>query len=156
MHEDTTMIIASKEEEKPEPTERRKSLVTDWLARVKSAKGFHEKSFKQMKKDMDATLNGYDDTQWNDKNYVANILQRHVQQRTASLYAKNPKATAKRRERMDYAIWDGDEKTLAAAYEANSLAEQSGLMPPAEATSLIQDYTSGQTHRKMLYNVAKT
>jgi len=156
MHENTTMIIASEKEEKPEPTERRKALVSDWQSRIKSAKGFHEKSYKQMKKDMDAALNGYDDTQWNDKNYVANILQRHVQQRTASLYAKNPKATAKRRERMDYAVWDNDEKTLAAAYEAKAMAEQNGLMPPAEATALIQDYTSGQTHRKMLDNVAKT
>ena len=137
-----------KKKKSPEPTERRKALVSDWVSRIKSAKGFHEKAFKQMKKDMDAAINGFDDTEWNDKNYVANILQRHVQQRTASLYAKNPKATAKRRERMDYAIWDRNEKTLAAAYEAQSMAEQNGLMPPAEASALIQDYTSGQTHRK--------
>ena len=156
MHEDKTMMIAVEKEEKPEPTERRKALVSDWLSKIKSAKGFHEKAFKQMKKDMDAALNGYDDTQWNDKNYVANILQRHVQQRTASLYAKNPKATAKRRERMDYAVWDSDEKTLQAAYEAQMTAEKNGLMPPAEAMAIIQDYTSGQTHRKMLDNVAKT
>ena len=111
------MMIAVEKEEKPEPTERRKALVSDWQSKIKSAKGFHEKAYKQMKKDMDAALHGFDDTQWNDKNYVANILQRHVQQRTASLYAKNPKATAKRRERMDYAVWDSDEKTLQAAYE---------------------------------------
>ena len=65
-----------------------------------------------MIRDMDAALNGFDDKSWSDDQYVANILQRHVQQRTAQLYAKNPKALAKRRTRMDYAVWDGDEDTL--------------------------------------------
>jgi len=154
--EQTTMIISKEEKKKDEPSERRKALVTDWLARVKQAKGFHEKSYKQMKKDMDSALNGFDDTEWNDKNYVANILQRHVQQRTASLYAKNPKATATRRERMDYAVWDKDEKTLATAYQAVSEAGRSMLPPPPEAVSIVEDYESGKTHRKMLDNVAMT
>ena len=30
MHEDKTMMIAVEKEEKPEPTERRKALVSDW------------------------------------------------------------------------------------------------------------------------------
>ena len=49
---------------------------------------------------MDAALNGFDDKAWSEDQYVANILQRHVQQRIA-LYAKNPKAVAKRRQRMN-------------------------------------------------------
>ena len=57
---------------------------------------------------------------------------------------------------MDYAVWDNDEKTLQAAYEAQMTAEQNGLMPPPESIAVIQDYTDGQTHRKMLDNVAKT
>tara|TARA_B000000609_G_scaffold18874_1_gene11657 strand:+ start:2992 stop:5058 length:2067 start_codon:yes stop_codon:yes gene_type:complete len=156
MHEENTLIIAKSEEEKPEPTERRKALVSHWQSAVKSAKGFHEKAYKQMKKDMDSAYKGYDDSQWNDNNYVANILQRHVQQRTASLYAKNPRATAKRRDRMDYAVWDKDEKTLATAYEAMATAQDNQLPPPAEAAAVVSDYEQGQTHRKMLDNVAKT
>ena len=109
-----------------------------------------------MKKDMDSAYKGYDDSQWNDNNYVANILQRHVQQRTASLYAKNPRATAKRRDRMDYAVWDKDEKTLATAYEAMATAQDNQLPPPAEAAAVVSDYEQGHTHRKMLDNVAKT
>ena len=97
MHEEM-LIVATDASEKPEPTERRKKLVSEWMAKLKQAEGFHEKAFKEMKRDMDAALNGFDDTAWSEDQYVANILQRHVQQRTAALYAKNPKAVAKRRQ----------------------------------------------------------
>ena len=156
-HEDDKELeITVVEEEKAEPTARRKALVTDWLARIKSAKGHFQDDFDKMRRDMDAALNGFDDTQWDDDNYVANILQRHVQQRTASLYAKNPKAIAKRRNRLDYAVWDGDEKTLMMAYQARDLAAQQGLQPPMEALAIIEDFKQTQNQRKMLDNVAKT
>jgi len=156
MHNDDFMAVTVVEEEKPEATERRKRLVSEVSSRIKNAKKFHEKAFKQMTKDMDAALNGYDDREWNDSNYVANILQRHVQQRTAALYAKNPRAVATRRDRMDYSVWDGDETTLGMAYQASQTAAQSGLPVPFEAQAVIQDYMQGQAHRAMLDNVAKT
>ena len=156
MDNDDFMEVTVVEEKKPEPSERRKKLVSELSSRIKSAKSFHEKPFKQMAKDMDAALKGYDDTEWNDTNYVANILQRHVQQRTAALYAKNPQAVAARRERMDYAVWDGEESSLAMAYQASQTASENGLPVPFEAQAIIQDYMAGQNHRKMLDNVAKT
>ena len=154
MHEEITIVSA--ETEKPEPTERRKKLVTSLLAKVKKAEKFHEKSYKNMVRDMNAALNGYDDKSWSADQYVANILQRHVQQRTATLYAKNPKALAKRRTRMDYAVWDGDEETLKEAYMQSASAAQQGMPIPMSASMVLQDYQAGQTHRKMLDNVAKT
>ena len=101
MHEDEMTIVAV-EEEDTEPTMRRKALVSHWLELLHTAKGYHESAFRQMKTDMDSAYRGYDPKKWDDDNYVANILQRHVQQRTASLYAKNPKAVCKRRQRMDF------------------------------------------------------
>ena len=150
------MAVEVVSEEKAETPERRKKLVTEIQNRVDAAKGFHEASYKQMKKDMDAAMNGYDDSEWTDSQYVANILQRHVQQRTASLYAKNPKALAKRRERMNYEVWDGDEKSLKMAYDASMMAAQSGMPIPPSASMIIEDYTKGQNHRKMLDKVALT
>ena len=70
-----------------------------------------------MREDMEAVFRGYADKGWGKENYVANILHRHVHQRTAALYAKNPKCQATRRKRLDYKFWDGDEKTLAEAYK---------------------------------------
>ena len=77
MYNDDFMAVTVGRRRKPEATERRKRPVSELSSRIKNAKKFHEKAFKQMTKDMDA-LNGYDDREWNDSNYVANILQRHV------------------------------------------------------------------------------
>jgi len=150
------MMIDTADEERQEPTQRRSALVSQWLAKVKHAKKFHEKSFKQMRTDMDAVLNGYDAKNWSGDNYVANILQRHVQQRTAALYAKNPKAVAKRRNRMSYEFWDGDAETLAQAFMASEASSQNGLPVPPEASMIIQDYMNGKNESQMLDNVAKT
>jgi len=150
------LTIVSVEEEKKEPTERRKRLVSQWISKVKQAKGFHASAFKQMKRDMDAALKGYDDKDWSGDNYVANILQRHVQQRTSSLYAKNPTAVAKRRARMEHQFWDGEEESLAMAYQASSMAAQNQLPVPPEAAVIIQDYENAKNHAKMLDNVALT
>jgi hypothetical protein len=154
MHEE--MLIEGTDTERKEPTARRKALVSGWLSKIKSAKGFHDKAYKQMRKDMDATLKGFDDTLWDDSQYVANILQRHVQQRTAQLYAKNPKAVAKRRKRMEHVAWDGDQKTLMMAYEASQQAAEMGMPPPPEAAMIIQDFQNAKNNNKMLDNTALT
>lgn len=156
MENDEMLIVATEKVEKKEPEQRRKALVNNLIANIKNAKKFHEKPFKQMRRDMDAALNGFDDTAWSKDQYVANILQRHVQQRTASLYAKNPKASAKRRNRMDYEIWDGDEDTLKQAYQSSASAQKIGAPIPYDAQAVIMDYENGQAHRKMLDNVSRT
>ena len=155
MHEEILEVKVT-ETEKPEPTERRKRLVRNWQAKIKMAKNFHEKAFKNMRRDMDAALKGYDDKNWSDDQYVANILQRHVQQRTAALYAKNPKAVAQRRSRMDNMIWDGNPDSLMMAYQASEMASQQGFPVPMEASAIIADYTRSSNHQKMLDNVATT
>lgn len=156
MENDEMLIVATEEVEEKEPEQRRKALVNNLTANIKNAKKFHEDPFKQMRRDMDAALNGFDDTAWSKDQYVANILQRHVQQRTASLYAKNPKASAKRRNRMDYEIWDGDEDTLKEAYQSSASAQKIGAPIPLDAQAIIMDYEKGQSHRKMLDNVSRT
>src|SRR3546814_21046957 len=57
-------------------------------------------------------------------NYTANIIQRHVNQSVASLYAKNPRSRAKRRERLEFRVWDGKMSTLAAAQQMLEMAGQ--------------------------------
>ena len=154
--EEQELTIISAEVEKPEPTERRKKLVNSWISKIRKAKSFHEPAFKTMRRDMDAALHGFDDTQWSKEQYVANILQRHVQQRTAQLYAKNPKAVAPRRDRMEYKFWDGSPDTLAAAYSASAQAAQNGFPVPQSAAMIMQDHEMGKQRKKMLDNVAST
>ena len=142
--------------EKKEASTRRKALVSRWTSKIKQAKSFHDKAYKTMRRDMNATLKGFDDEAWTEEQYVANILQRHVQQRTASLYAKNPKAVANRRSRMEHTVWDSDPQTLATAFQAAQQASQLQMPPPPSAIAIIQDYEKAKSHNKMLDNVAKT
>jgi len=150
------MSVEAVEEEEKEISERRKALVSQLTGRVKSAKQYHKKAFDQMRKDMEAVFRGYADKGWNDESYVANILHRHVHQRTAALYSKNPKCVASRRKRLDYKFWDGDEKSLAEAYSKMQAAALSQMPPNPQDMQIIQDYESVQQGRKMLDKVAES
>lgn len=101
--------------DKPVPEDRRK-LCQRIISTIKADKRFHDKAFKRMKRDMFVAFHGREET-WAEKNYKANIAGRHVKQKTAALYAKNPKATAKRAERLDFAQWDEDPQSLMLALQ---------------------------------------
>ena len=56
--EQSVEVVVVEEEEDKEPTLRREALVNTLIEKVKAAKDYHEKSFKQMKVDMDAAYKG--------------------------------------------------------------------------------------------------
>ena len=101
--------------EPPEPDENRRKLVADWGSKVKKAKTKWEKTFKKMTRDQKFCAGA----QWPEETkiaafnddysdlYVANITLRHVKQRVAAVYAKNPKVIAKIRPRILSTVWDG-------------------------------------------------
>ena len=154
--EEMMMVVATTEEEKPEPTQRRKNLVSDLQSRVQNAKGFHEKAFECMKEDMEAVYNGFVSKDYSNEFYVANILQRHVQQRTAALYAKNPKAVPTRRDRMEYTSWNEDPNMLKMAYAALQMEQKTGVPAAERMQRIVNDYESVQARRRELDNIAKT
>ena len=127
--------------EDPETSQKRLALVTSLTAMVKEGKSHWEKNFKLMEKDQkfcageqwpserkaDFFNDDYDDR------YVANITLRHVQQRVAALYAKNPKAVARRRKRLLATVWDGNMQTLQMAQQfvmQAQMAQQQSMQPP--------------------------
>ena len=158
MHEEeTTIIVASaKDGADKEVSDGRKKLVKEIQSRVINAKSHYKPEFDQMRRDMDLAYHGFDKRVWDDNKYVANIIQRHVQQRTAALYAKNPRAISKRRPRKDYQVFDGDQEQLVASRAAIDVAQRNGLMPPVEAVALVNDFQEVERHRKMLDNVSET
>lgn len=110
--ETTTIGSSTQIEDKGDAqTESEKKLIRKIQRTIKADKAHHEKAFKRMRRDMFVAMHGREET-WSDANYKANIAGRHVKQKTATLYAKNPKATAKRAERLDFAVWDEDPETL--------------------------------------------
>jgi len=122
--------------ERPEPDERRKHLVGSLVDMIKQAKNHWSKTFRKMEDDQrfcagqqwpeDPKKLAYNDT-YDDDLYVANITLQHVQKRVAALYAKNPKAVAKKRQRLLATTWDGSLESLAQA-ESTVKQAQAALM----------------------------
>jgi hypothetical protein len=124
MTPDGTAVAPKKEDE--EPDDAVKAQVNKIIKSIKADKAHHSKAFKRMKRDMFMAMWGREET-WSEKNYKANIAGRHVKQKTATLYAKNPKATARRAERLDFALWDEDPQSIMRAMQAmqqNAVAQQ--------------------------------
>ena len=148
--EETMVITSYEEDDDKEPTQRRQDLVSKILARVNGAKGHHKDAFERMERDMDLALKGFDEREWDKTKYTANVINRHIQQRTAALYAKNPKARARRRQRLDYQIWDGDPIKLKQAYETRANLLQAPELVPPQYNLLVEEYEFVQDKRDWL------
>ena len=93
----TEIATGDLEDGLPPISEAEKKHVKTIQDTVRSDKLFHEAAFKIMRRDMFIARKGYDPKTYPGKtSYVANICGRHVKQKTAALYAKNPKAVARR------------------------------------------------------------
>ena len=140
----------------PVPEASRSALVKQWQGKVSAAKSHWGKDFKRMRDDQ-AFLGG---AQWDghedpDK-YTANIIQRHIGQRVAALYAKNPKVVVRKRKTMDFKQWDGTTEALQSIQMAMQVSQQAGMPLPPQLTELIQDITQGVQRRSMLEKVSAT
>jgi hypothetical protein len=139
----------------PAAPQSRKAFVREWQDKVLRAKRHWETAHTNMKEDMDFFMGN----QWphgNGDKYVANLVQRHVQQRVASLYAKNPKAVAKRRQTIDFVLWDEDPGSLQAAQTGNEISVQQTGMPSQSSMAIMQDVAEGFAFRNKADRVAKT
>ncbi len=108
-----------------EVSEDRKSLLGEISADVTASRKFWKDDFERMRKDQDFLLGLQYHGQTsidNDERYMANIVQRHVQQRTAAVYAKNPTVVARRKQMLDFVLWDENPLTAQMAMQAMSLA----------------------------------
>lgn len=151
---------------RPEPDEATREQVKEWIEKVKKRKKYlDENEFKTMREDQDF-VDGYQVVDADGKSnpqradqanaYVVNLAQRHVKERTASLYAKNPKAVAKRREKIDSQIWDGKADSAVQAQERMAMGAQQNMKPMPEDQALMMEIASVLDRRKMIDNVGKS
>lgn len=176
--ETNTVDMASDSPDAPEAPESDRRHVAKILAAIKEDKKFHDKAFKRMRRDMFMAHHGYDEKEWDESLYKANIAGRHVKTKTSALYAKNPKAVARRAPRIDFEVWDENPQSLLMAFQTMQTAIVAGQqaqampmqtemgavvpapvqMPPGYeyAQSVIADYQAGMEYRKMADRVGKT
>ena len=151
--------------------ESRKNLVNEWAERIRAARDFWQPSFERMRDDMRFAAGqqwgGQDDkNQFGLKKYVANIVQRQCALKVASLYAKNPEVSAKRRPKMDFKVWDGTQKMLLQAQQQISQAMQQAVgaaqagqpipEPPPMAAAVMTDYANGMKQKALFDKLAET
>lgn len=150
------------------------ALVSSWTSQITEAKAHFDKDFKRMRQNMRIARG----EQWQEGSdaYVANLVHRQIKRGTASIYAKNPTAVARRRRRMEFTVWDGNPQSLAMAQQVLATmgpvaqaagAEQAlgGMVPPEaaqimqqvmQAQAVIQDAQQGLERMKMYERMGKT
>lgn len=161
----TDFIVDDEPKEKPvkkseedEATESEKKAVKAWIARIKDAERHWEPDFIRMRKNMEFVAGIQWDAQETieSKRYVANMTIRMVNQKVATLYARNPSVVATRRKRLDFQLWDGKMETIMQAVgTAMSAQQQIGFVPP-EAMALMNDYMRGKQLQELVDKICKT
>lgn len=151
------------ERDAPDPAPARAALVAQWTSCVRDAREFwHQNAFKRMLEDQRFAAGN----QWqenptaadhasfnetiNDR-YVANITLRHIQSRTASIYGKNPKVVARRKERLLSTVWDGNSQSLQTAMQTMQMG-----IPDPQAMAILQDAQTTMQQTAMLDKMAKS
>lgn len=129
------------------------AAVALWHDRITKAKSFWEEDHRRVRQCMEFVQS----VQWAGQSkpdteyYVANMILRMVNQKVATLYAKNPIAVAERRPRLDFAIWDETMESLQYAVEQLS----TGVLNPA-AQLLVADYLNGRNYRALTTRIGRT
>lgn len=174
--DDGSAPVAASETDDMTP-EAEKRLVAQIQKTIKADKKHHDKAFERMVRDMYIAAHGADKDWIAGGNYVANIAGRHIKQKTAALYAKNPKIVARRRETLDYQLWDGNPQSLMMAVQlvqsAAQMQAQAAMMPPQvdqmgqptapqlppgfkQAQALIADFQQGTARKEQMEKIGKT
>ena len=135
-----------------------KALVGQWLSRITAAKAKWESDFKRMKKNMEfvSGIQWPGQTKMDTEKYVNNITLRMVNQKVASLYAKNPTAVATRRPRLDFTLWNGETESLIEAIGQAQQILSVGMELPPELASFFQDVEDGRLRKQMVEKIGKT
>lgn len=142
-------------------TEARKQHVARIIKEVKAAKKHWGRDFSRMRADIHfAEGNHWPDTLpgLEEERLVVDVTARHLQLRTSALYAKNPTVVARRKDSLDFVIWDENIETLMLAQQRLMQAFQTGVADDSitDDLLLLRDVAAGMANREALDKFAKT
>lgn len=132
--------------------------VKRWEKRILDAKRKWQGDFDRMKGNMDFVIG----LQWPDQKtiqyekYIVNMTLRTINQRVATLYAKNPRISASRRPRLDFQLWDGDMESIMQIVQQASQMQMMNVPVPPQLLAIMADFQSGRQHQKIVEKVGKT
>jgi hypothetical protein len=144
----------------PQLDEATQNLIKEWCERITEAKAHWKPHFKKIRKWQQIARLGATKEWAKGGNYVANITQRVIGQAVAQMYAKNPRAFAKLRDRIETTLWDGDPQSLMAAMQSLSQPQVDPLsgqaMVDPNAAALLADVQQAKEKRAMMERIGKT
>jgi len=142
--------------EEPVMEQGPEEFVTQWQKIILASKSHFDKDFKRMREDMLIARQGASKEWVDNGNYTVPIVNRYLNQAVASLYAKNPTATAEKRKTLDYQLWDGKPDTAMQALQGAMTPDPVTGMPNMEAIALVQDIEQGRQKHEMLTKIGRT
>jgi hypothetical protein len=142
--------------DKPDIEKSREALVTKWQEKIDSAKSHWKEDFDRMKENQAFLRGAQWDGEEDEDKYMANVIQRHINQRVAALYAKNPKVVTRRRKTLDFKEWDGSVDSLNTLQAAVQNSMMSGMPIDPQITNLLTDIQNGVNRKKMMQKVSDT
>lgn len=175
-----SLATAPANTEQAQAPEELQALVQKIQKTIRADKKYFEKAFERMKRDMFVATYGFDKADWSEDKYKANIVGRHVRMKTNALYAKNPKFCSRRKKRLEYRIWDGDQQQILLAMQTIQqgivMQQQAAAAPPAidemgapvpqpmpalppgfeRAQALIADFQQGYAREQQLKKFGQT
>ena len=135
--------------EKPKIDPAVEQSVKKWQKKILASKKYFEKDFKRMREDMMVARQGASKEWIDGGNYTVPIINQYLNQAVASLYAKNPTATAEKRKTLDYKLWDGKPDSAMAAL-------QNAMMGDPMAAQMVMDIEQGRQKYDMLKKMGRT
>lgn len=123
----------------PEVDKATAEFVKEWVERVEDGKDYWKDVFGVMRR----TAKFASGKQWpgqtaEDDRYIANITLRHISQRVASIYAKNPRVRALPKPKLYSETWDGSPEMLRAAKNTLAAAQDPAGYEAAAATGQVE------------------
>ncbi len=142
--------------EPPKVDESRRKLVLNWQQEIRKDKEFFKDDWKRMREDMQYALYGAAKEWVQADNYTVPIINRHINLTVAALYAKNPKAQAKRKKKMRFSAWDGTKESATAAFQNYQMAQAQGLPPDPTSVAILTEIQEAKQHDQMIDRLGKT
>lgn len=142
----------------PEPSEQVKTLVKMWQGRIIRRREQLKPDFERMRENMEFVwgLQWPHQTTIATDRYVANITQRLIAQKVATLYAKNPTTVSEPRKRLDYKLWDGKLESLEQFAMQAAQYLEAGIPLPPEMQMFAMDIEAGQMQKELVKKVGAT
>ena len=153
--------------------EARRNQVAELVKEIKADEKHWEHIYKRMRFNQKFVKgkNQWPNQARNDERMLVNITNRHINQQVAQIYAKNPTALVKRKDKIDFVHWDGSMETWEAAKQAVEQIPTAGppdpmtgmpgpAIPPPPMTpgaaAIYQEVTEAADRRQQITKVGET